>query len=173
MLRWRCKKNEPDEPEDHALGRSRGGFGTKLSILCNKAGVPLHFYLAAGQCHDSSVLDSILEEADERLVYENGEPVAWPINLAGDKGYRAEWIDNYLLNLGITPVIPCKKNEDRSKRSVDFSKALYKKRSIVECLIGWLKECRRIATRYEKSAINFGAMVKMTFIQRYLRVLTT
>lgn len=173
MLRWRCKKNDPAEPEDHALGRSRGGFGTKLSILCNNSGVPLHFYLAPGQCHDSSVFDAVLEEADQRLLHENGEPIAWPIHLAGDKGYRAEWIDEYLLNRGIMPVIPSKKNEDRSKRAVAFNKPLYRKRSIVECLIGWLKECRRIATRYEKSAINFGGMVKMAFIQRYLRILTT
>lgn len=173
MLCGRCKKKDLAEPEDHALGRSRGGFGTKLSILCNKSGIPLHFYLAPGQCHDSAVLDSILKETDEKIFNEDGEPFAWPIHLAGNKGYRAEWIDKHLIELGITPVIPSKKNEDRSKRLVSFNKLLYKKRSIVECLIGWLKECRRIATRYEKSATNFGGMVKMAFIQRYLRILSS
>ena len=70
----------------------------------------------------------------------------------------------------ITPVIPSKENEDRELRAVEFDKSVYKRRSIVECLIGWLKESRRIATRYEKTAIHFGGMVKLAFIHRYLRL---
>ncbi|PCC72531.1 Transposase DDE domain-containing protein [Nannocystis exedens] len=96
--------------------------------------------------------------------------MAWPVALAGDKGYRANWVDQYLLELGIQPVIPSKENEDRSLRPVAFDSAAYRRRSIVECLIGWLKESRRIATRFEKKAINFGAMVKLAFIHRYLRL---
>ena len=44
---------------------------------------------------------------------------------------------------------------------------------IVECLIGWLKESRRICTRFEKTAINFGGMVRLAFIHRYLRLSAT
>ena len=91
--------------------------------------------------------------------------------MAGDKGYRADWIDDLLLEIGLKPVIPSKENEDRSTRPVEFDSAAYRKRSIVECLIGWLKECRRVLTRFEKSAKNFGGMVKMAFIQRYLRLI--
>ena len=40
----------------------------------------------------------------------------------------------------------------------------------MECLIGWLKECRRVFSRFEKTAKNFGGMIKMAFIQRYLRL---
>jgi hypothetical protein len=76
----------------------------------------------------------------------------------------------YLLSLGIKPVIPSKENEDRSARLVEFDKQAYRRRSIVECLIGWLKECRRVFSRFEKTAKNFGGMVKMAFIQRYLRL---
>ena len=67
-------------------------------------------------------------------------------------------------------MIPSKENEDRSKRLVEFDKSVYRRRSIVECLIGWLKESRRIVTRFEKTAINFGGMVKLAFIHRYLRL---
>ena len=100
----------------------------------------------------------------------HGVALAWPLKLAGDKGYRAKWIDEYLLELGIKPVIPSKANEDRDARPVVFDKSAYRRRSIVECLIGWLKESRRIATRFEKTAINFGGMVKLAFIHRYLRL---
>ena len=76
-----------------------------------------------------------------------------------------------LLNLGVTPVIPSKSNEDRSARKVKFDKASYRQRNIVERLIGWLKECRAVFARFEKTAINYAGMVKMAMIQRYLRLL--
>ena len=109
--------------------------------------------------------------ADEQLIDAAGEAVAWPVALAGDKGYRADWIDAYLLALGIEPVIPSKANEDRNTRAVTFDRESYRGRNIVERLIGWLKECRRIFSRFEKTAKNFGGMIKMAFIQRYLRLL--
>jgi len=99
--------------------------------------------------------------------------MAWPLNFAGDKAFRAAWVDEYLLDLGINPVIPSKENEDRRLRAVPFDKAMYRRRSIVECLIGWLKESRRIVTRFEKTAINFGGMVRLAFIHRYLRLCAT
>ncbi len=95
--------------------------------------------------------------------------MAWPVALGGDKGYRANWIDEYLIDLGIVPVIPSKENEDRDTRPVEFDKELYRRRNIVERLIGWLKESRRIFSRFEKTAKNFGGMIKMAFIQQYLR----
>jgi transposase len=83
-------------------------------------------------------------------------------------GYRADWIDEYVLDLGIKPVIPTKANQDREARLVDFDRDAYRKRNIVERLIGWLKESRRIFSRFEKTAKNFGGMLKMAFIQQYL-----
>jgi transposase len=164
------KNRDPLEPADHALGRCKGGFGTKLHILCDATGPPLHFELSAGNVHDSKKCASVLDGADEALYLENGEAIPWPLALVGDKGYRANYIDEGLLKLGITPVIPSKSNENRDNRLVDFDKSAYKRRSIVECLIGWLKESRRVATRFEKTAINFGGMVKLAFIHRYLRI---
>jgi transposase len=140
-------------------------------VLCDGHGHPLHFHVTAGQAHDITALVPLLEGADESIVDGDGEPVAWPVAMAGDKGYRAAWIDELLLQLGITPVIPSKENEDRSARPVEFDRQMYRRRSIVECLIGWLKECRRVLTRFEKSAKNFGGMLKMAFIQRYLRLI--
>lgn len=170
MRRGRRKKRDPEEPDDHALGRSKGGFTTKMHLLSDGNGNPLGFYLTGGQVHESTVVDEVLMSANDLTDCE-GEPVAWPISVSGDKGYRANWIDQYLIDLGIQPVIPSKANEDRSARTVAFDKDLYRKRNIVERVIGWLKEFRRVFSRYEKSAKNFGGMIRLGFIQRYLKTL--
>ena len=139
-------------------------------MLCDGHGHPLRFHLTPGQAHETRALVPLMAGADERVTDGAGEPVAWPVALAGDKGYRADWIDRYLIGLGIVPVIPSKENEDRSARPVEFDKGAYRRRAIVENLIGWLKECRRVFSRFEKTAKNFGGMIKMAFIERYLRL---
>lgn len=160
---------DPDEPADHALGYSRGGFTTKIHLLCDGHGLPPHFHLTPGQTHESTVLDTLMVGADANLYDGDGEPMAWPVALAGDKGYRADRIDQYLVGLGIDPVIPSKENENRDARPVKFDKELYRRRNIIGRLVGWLKESRRIFSRFEKTAKNFAGMIKMAFIQRYLR----
>ena len=167
MCCGRWKKRDPEEPVDHALGRSRGGFSTKIHLLCDRRGHPLHFHLTAGQDHESTALIALLEGAEEHLLDQSGQSIAWPVALSGDKGYRANWIDEYLLDQGIMPVIPSKENEDRDARPVAFDREAYRQRNIIERLIGWLKECRRVLTRFEKTAKNFGGFIKMAFIQRY------
>ena len=53
-----------------------------------------------------------------------------------------------------------------------YNREHYRRRSTVEQYVGWLKECRAIATRYEKLALNYLGLVKLAFIERYLRLLT-
>jgi len=170
MRSRRWKKNDSEEPADHALGRSRGGFSTKIHIVCDANGLPLHFHLTAGQTHESTVLDVLLERTDQEVFDNNGNAIAWPLALAGDKGYRADWIDDYLLELGIKPVIPSKVNEEQGSRPVKFDREAYRDRNIVERLIGWLKESRRVFSRFDKTAKNFGGFIKMAFIHRYLNL---
>jgi transposase len=81
-------------------------------------------------------------------------------------------IDEMMTEMGITPAIPSKENEDRSARVVDFDKEKYRQRNIVERLVGWLKECRRVFSRYEKTAINFRGIANIAIIQRYLKIAT-
>lgn len=144
----------------------------KIHLLCDGAGHPLHFELTAGQTHEAAAFDAVMAGADEQLIDAEGEPIAWPVALAGDKGYRADWIDEYLLNLDIRPIIPSKDNEDRAARPVKFDRRAYRDRNIIERLIGWLKECRRVFSRFEKTAKNFAGMIRLAFIQRYLRLAT-
>ncbi|HVT27040.1 MAG TPA: IS5 family transposase [Lacipirellulaceae bacterium] len=169
MCQRRWEKNDPEEPADHALGRSRGGFSTKIHLLADGKGHPLHFHLTPGEAHESTAVVTVLDGADEVVVDFDGHPIAWPLAMAGDKAYRANWIDDYLLQLDVQPVIPSKGNEHGETRQVSFDRDAYKRRSIVEQLIGWLKESRRVFSRFEKTAKNFGGMIKMAFIHRYLR----
>ena len=75
------------------------------------------------------------------------------------------------LDIGVEPVIPSKQNEDRIKRKVEFDKVFCRARNIVERVIGWLKECRAVFSRFEKTAINYAGMVKIASIQRYFKIL--
>jgi len=52
-----------------------------------------------------------------------------------------------------------------------FDKQAYRNRYVIECCIGWLKECRRIATRFEKLAVNFLAIIKVAIMRKYLTLL--
>ena len=162
------KESDPDEPDDHALGRSRGGFSTKVHLLCDRHGHPLAARLTPGQEHESRSLCELLDSVD--VADHDGALIPLPEKLAGDKAYRAEWIDECLLNQGIAPVIPSKTNEDRDARAIDFDKDSYRARNIVERLIGWLKESRRVLTRFEKTAKNYLGMLRVAFIHRYLRL---
>lgn len=141
-------------------------------MICDANGLPLYFEITPGQVHENTSLIDLLNSTDAEVTDSQGNPVAWPVSLAGDKGYRANWIDEMLTEMEIKPVIPSKENEDRKKRIVEFDKDKYRKRNIVERLIGWLKECRRVFSRYEKTAINYSGIIKMAIVQRYLRIAT-
>ena len=91
------KKGESREPDDHALGRSRGGFSTKIHLLCDQVGHPLYFCLTPGQTSEYKAFDTLLEGADEVLYEANGEPLAWPVALAGDIGLGQTCRREYLV----------------------------------------------------------------------------
>ncbi len=72
--------------------------------------------------------------------------------------------------LGVKPVIARLSNEPVKPWERPFDRRAYRKRNVVERVVGWLKECRRVATRYEKLALNYLAMVKLAMIHRCLRI---
>jgi transposase len=158
-LRGREKKTSlrnPGEPADHALGRSKGGFGTKVHVVCDGRGQPLGLVLTPGQQHESTVFEVVMTTV---------ETLPQPAKLAGDKAYRAKRIREWLSGRGIEAVIPTQQGEARQE---DFDRESYRRRNVVERLIGRLKEWRRIATRYEKLAVNFLAMIHLAMIVYYL-----
>lgn len=96
--------------------------------------------------------------------------IGWPIRLAGDKGYSYDSIRGFLKRCGIEPVIPRKENQPRPEYET-FDKKTYRKRCRIEHSVGWLKECRRLGTRYEKLALSFLAFAKLGITLKYLRLL--
>jgi len=93
-----------------------------------------------------------------------------PEALAGDKGYSFETIRHWLREHSIQAVIPRRTDQHPGDRRHRFDRQLYRRRSVVEQAVCWLKECRRLGTRFEKLAVNFVAMIHLAFIERYLRV---
>jgi transposase len=154
------------EPADHALGRSRGGFGSKIHLACDGRGLPMAVTVTAGQRHEATQFEAVLGQV--RVPVPVGRPRRRPRRLAGDKGYSYRRVRRYLRRRGIVAVIPTRKDQ---KRIPTFDKAAYRRRNVVERCIGWLKERRRLATRFEKLAENFLAMVKLAMLERLLKAL--
>lgn len=165
-----CKRH-PQEPEDHALGRSRGGFTSKFHLVTDGTGLPLGFVVSAGQRHDSVVFEAAMNSVTA-ILQRRGRPRRRPRRLAGDKGYSYPRIRQWLRSHGMMAVIAQRddQRENHKGRPIEFDKESYRRRCVIEQCIGWLKECRRVATRFEKLAVNFMVMIKVAIIQRYLRL---
>jgi transposase len=140
-----------------------------LHLIVDGQGIPLAAVLSPGQPHESTCLEPVLEAGRlRRPGCRGGRPCTRPRRLAGDKGYSYARIRCYLRRRGIQAVIPTRKDQRKNPR---FDKATYRRRNVVERCVGWLKENRRLATRFEKLAVNFLAMVKLAMIRRCLRLL--
>jgi transposase len=129
--------------------------------------------VTAGQVHESTQVEAVMEQIaiPQHLGRPRKRPRR-PKKLAGDKAYRCKRVRDWLWKYGIKPVIPAKENEKTGNEEREkFDKQAYKRRSIIENCVGWLKECRRIATRFEKLAVNYLGMLKLAMIERYLRLL--
>jgi transposase len=123
-------------------------------------GVPLGALATAGQAHESKSFEALLNTVQIRRRRR-------PDAVAGDKGYSYDWIRAWLQQRNIESVIPTRSDQPAQS----LNKRKYRRRNVVERCIGWLKHCRRIATRFEKLANHFVAMVKLAMIQRCLRIL--
>ena len=116
--------------------------------------MPLRLSLSAGQAHDVPAALTLLDRLDARTI------------VLGDKAYDAGNIRDLIENQGAVPNIPAKSNR---KWRPCFSKTLYRERNEVERFFSKLKHFRRIATRYDKLADNFLAMVKLASTRLWLR----
>ena len=107
-----------------------------------------------------------------RIPQRRGRPRCRPVKLAGDKAYSYERIRRWLRRHGVKAVIPRRKDQRPGDGRVRFDRDTYKRRAVVEQCVGWLKESRALATRFDKLAVNYLATVRLAMIQRYLRLLT-
>lgn len=150
--------------EGEALGRSRGGFSTKIHIRAEGLGKPVTFALTGGEVHDSQAFVTLMGTGWIKRLG-RGRPRLKPDRLAADKAYSSGVIRSTLRRRGIQPVIPSKSNE---RPEPTFDRTAYRERNRVERLINKLKQFRRIATRYEKRAANFLAIITIAAVLLWL-----
>ena len=136
---------------DQALGRSRGGFSTKIHLKVDFDGLPLAFHLTGGEASDSRNFEVLLDL---------GPDIA-PRAAITDKGYDAKADRDGVRRRGICPVIPFKSNA--IDKPAFFPKILYKARARIEQAVGKLKRFKRIALRCEKTAQNYRSFVALAF----------
>ena len=130
-----------------ALGRSRGGFSTKIHIKTDLDGHPIAFELTGGEKADAPHLPILLglgPDVDPRAV-------------VGDKGYASQANRQAAKDRGAIAVIPHKANEkDPPTR---FARTIYRARARIEQAVAKLKRFKRIALRCEKTSRNFASII--------------
>jgi transposase len=138
-----------------ALGRSRGGFTSKLHCLADALGRPLAFHLTVGEAADCKAYDALISL-----------PERAPGALLADKGYDADAIRADLAERKIEAVIPGRSNR---RVKIEHNRTLYKQRNRIERMFGQLKINRAIATRYDQLANSFLGMVHIATARYWLK----
>lgn len=133
------------QPHPEALGRSVGGHSTKIHCICDSLGNPIRFLLSGGEVHDSKMAQALFEGLFGQ-------------HLLADKGYDSQSLVAAAEKAGMVVLIPSRSN---SLNPREYDSAIYRERNQIERLFNRLKNCRRVASRYEKTARNYLAMVQM------------
>ena len=121
------------------MGRSRGGFSTKLHIAVDGLGNPLRITLTPGQCHEITQAKALIEGFGAEFVI-------------GDTAFDADDFRACVAQQGSTAVIPS--HPSRAKR-IGYDKDLYKERHAVECFINKIKHYRRVFSRFERLSKDY------------------
>ena len=116
-------------------------------------GNPVRFILTGGQVHD--ILQT--EDLISGISFEH---------LLADKGYDADWFRACIANAGAAAVIPSTRSR---AQAIPYDKHIYQDRNLVERFFNKIKHFRRIATRYEKTAVSFAAMLFLVGAMIWLR----
>src|SRR3954451_14095403 len=146
------KKNGPQ-----AIGKSRGGWNTKIHLVAADARTVITFALSPGNAHDAPEGRALLEELG---------PMPEGLPLLMDRAYEGDETRQRVLDLGMIPVVPPKSNR---LHPWEYDRALYKKRNEIERLFRRLKGFRRIFSRFEKLDIIFLAFLCFALIVEALR----
>ena len=147
------KKNGPQ-----AIGKSRGGWNTKIHMVAADARTAIVFALSPGGDHDAPHGRALLEELGSM-------PEGLPLLM--DRAYEGNQTRQLVLDLGMIPVVPPKSNR---VDPWEYDRALYKKRNEIERLFRRLKGFRRIFSRFEKLDVVFLAFLSFALIVEALRL---
>ena len=133
----------------HLVGE---GHGTVLAV-----------WVTPGQRHESQAFATVMRRAQRPR--RAGRP-RWPQQLVGDKGYSYSGIRHWLRRPQIVAVIASRKDHPRDDT---FDPVAYRRRNLIERVVGWYKEYRALGTRYEKLAVNYVALWMIAIIEKLLR----
>ena len=143
----------PKKSEGQALGRSRGGFSSKIHITVDALGNPLRFRLSPGQAHDINQARDLVEGfAFQRVI--------------ADRGYASQEFVDSLLERGIEVVIP---PHPCAKEQREYDRWLYRERHLVECFINKIKHFRRVFSRFEKLDTSYLGFLHLVGTLIWLR----
>jgi transposase len=137
-----------------SMGRSRGGLTSKIHAVVDGNGLPVRLALSPGEAHDVRLAGKLLSRLKSGSM------------LLADRGYDADWIRELAMKKGAWANIPPKSNRSDP---ICFSPYLYRARNQVERFFNRIKQCRRVATRYDKLAANYLAFVQLASIRLWLR----
>ncbi len=132
--------------EDQALGRSRGGFSTKIHIAVDALGNPLRLILTGGQRNDCTQAEALIDGFETDFIL-------------ADKGYDTDPIRAIISQKEAVAVIPSKANRTEP---LAYDKHLYKDRHLVECFINKIKHFRRVFSRFDKLASRYFGFLSFT-----------
>lgn len=139
--------------QEQGLGRSKGGFSSKLHAACDALGNPVRFFLTAGQRSDYiKALDLVKDREMKALI--------------ADKGYDADYMVKVAKDAGADAVIPSRVGRTSQR---EYDKDLYKERNLIERMFNKLKHFRRVATRYDKTDISYLGFVFIAAIYLWLK----
>ena len=136
------------------MGRSRGGLTTKIHAVVDANGLPVTLKLTEGQAHDGRSAADMLDS------------VAAGQTLIADRAYDSDALRHTLANRGAWANV---KPMPGRVNIPPFSAYLYRFRNLVERFFNKLKHFRAVATRYEKHAANYLALIKLASTRIWLR----
>jgi len=148
VCRWRTKKEGAQ-----SLGRSRGGFSTKIHLATDALGNALRFILTGGERNDITRAEQLIENLHAEYVI-------------ADKGYDSDAFVLKVKEQNSEAVIPSRRNH-KVQREID--KHLYKERHLIENQIGKLKHFRRVFSRFDKLAKNYLSFIYFASTVIWLR----
>ena len=142
---------------EQAIGKSRGGWNTKLHVVSADDKVIVEMHLSSGGCHDGPE-----GRVSIAAIGEHFEGIPFLM----DRAYEGDETRALAAVNGHEPIVPPKRNR---KDPWEYDKEKYKQRNVVERLFRRLKEFRKVCTRYDKTDIMFLAIIQFAFIAIWLQ----